>query len=95
MNPSVATANTVTAIWSRILDVEHGDWSPEMARGMLSITLSDADRERMNELAEKAAAQVLTPDEEIDIESYRQVSRLLELMKVKARIALKRADLDF
>jgi hypothetical protein len=94
MNPTVATANTVTAIWSRILDAKHGAWSPEIARGMLLITLSDADRERMSELATKACAQTLTPDEEIEIESYRQVSRLLELLKAKARLVLKQAGLD-
>ncbi len=94
MDATAATANTATIIWSRILDTEQGDWSPEMARGILSMKLLDADRERMSELAAKAGEQTLTSDEEIEIESYRQVSRLLELMKAKARVSLKRAGLD-
>ena len=94
MDPTVATANTVTAIWSRILDAEYADWSPDVARGMLSITLSNADRERMSELAAKACEQTLTLDEGIEIESYRQVTRVIELMQAKARVALKRAGVD-
>ena len=94
MDPTVATAHTTAAIWSRLLDAQRGDWSPETARGILALTLSDADRERMHELADKAQEQTLTPDEEIEIESYRHISRLLELLKAKARVALTHAGVD-
>jgi hypothetical protein len=93
MDPTGATANMATAIWSRMLDAGCDTWSPDTARGILSIKLSAADRERMSELAVKIREQALTPDEEIEIESYRQVTRLLELMKAKARVSLKRAGL--
>ena len=61
------------------------------ARGILSLTLSPADRERMNELAAKARDGSLGADEQLEIESYRQACRLLDLMKAKARVSLKNA----
>jgi hypothetical protein len=60
--------------------------APGAAHGILSLTLSSSDRDRMNELAAKARDGSLGADEQLEIESYRQACRLLDLMK-----ALKRA----
>jgi len=43
----------------------------------------------MNELAAKASDGALGADEQLEIESYRQACRLLDLMKAKARLSLK------
>ena len=58
--------------------------------GILSLTLSSADRDRMNELAAKSRDGSLTADEELEIESYRQACRLLDLLKARARVSLRR-----
>jgi len=44
----------------------------------------------MNELAAKSREGPLSADEQLEIESYRQACRLLDLMKVKARLSLKK-----
>ena len=63
--------------------------SPEVARFFLDLQLSDSDRQTLELLAEKSRHALLTPTEQADLEEYRRVGRLVELMKVKAQIALK------
>lgn len=79
------------SILSRAIAPDSGTWSPSVAQGILSLTLSSADRDRMNDLAAKAGDGALDADEQLEIESYRQACRLLDLMKAKARLSLKQA----
>lgn len=83
--------NDEASILGRAIDADSGSWSASVARGILSITLSASDRARMNELAAKARDGSLDVDEQLEIESYRQACRLLDLMKAKARLSLKNA----
>ena len=83
--------NDEASILSRAIDPDSGVWAPSVAQGILSLALSSADRERMNELAAKARDGSLGADEQLEIESYRQACRLLDLMKAKARLSLKKA----
>lgn len=87
---SVVMPNSEAAIWSRALHPEQGDLSPEAARSILRIQLSATDHSRVNELAAKATEGTLTEPEERELDSYRNVGRLLELMKSKARRSLAR-----
>ena len=80
-------------ILERAIDPEGGAWAPEIARAFLSIKLAREDVARMKELAAKGAAGTLDSDEELAIESYRSASRFLEILKMRARISLKRAGL--
>ena len=82
--------NSEAAIWSRALHPDQGDLSPEAARSILHIQLSATDHSRINELATKAAEGSLTEADERELESYRNVGRLLELLKSKARRSLAR-----
>jgi hypothetical protein len=75
-----------------VIDAAHG-WTPSIARGILALTLAPADRDRMGELAARSRDGSLGADEQLEIESYRQACRLLDLMKAKARVALT-ADVD-
>jgi hypothetical protein len=79
-------------ILERAIDASGGKWPPEIAKGFLSIKLSPADVVRMNELAARAQAGSLDSDEELEIESYRTAARVLEVLKLRARMALKAAD---
>lgn len=63
--------------------------SPEVARYFLDLQLSDTDRRDLDALAEKAQQGTLTPAEQADLDEYRRVGRLVELMKVKAQVALQ------
>ncbi|MDB5291970.1 MAG: hypothetical protein JWL69_3211 [Phycisphaerales bacterium] len=92
MSIGTATKNDEVTILSRAIDPANGSWPVEVAQGILSIALSQADRQRMDELAAKARSATLDADEELEIESYRQASRLLELMKAKARASVARIN---
>ena len=88
---NTAVANSETAILSRAIEPESSTLSPEAARSILQITLSEADCRRLDELAAKTREDSLTPDERVELDNYRSVGRLLELMQSKARLSLKKA----
>ena len=88
---ATALEKNETAILSRALAPENGNLSPEAARSILAIELSPADSSELRRLAELAKAGSLSAADEADLENYRHVGRLLELLKSKARISLKRA----
>lgn len=90
MPPTLTLLDEETAIFGRAIDPSNWSMSPAAAEAILDLRLPDPDRQRMNELAEKARQGELTVDEEIAIESYRQVGCLIELMKSKARLALRK-----
>ena len=61
----------------------------DVARFFLGLELTDADRSRLNDLAEKARHGTLTSAEQQDLDEYRRLGRLVELMKLKAKDALR------
>jgi len=73
------------AIWSRLLQPEAGNLSPEAARSILKLDLGDRDRVRMRELVVRGQSGDLTEAEETELETYCRVGRLLDLMRSKAR----------
>jgi hypothetical protein len=79
------------AILLRIFNTAFSDLAPEAARAILKIRLEEKDRERVNELVVKAQDGNLTSLEEFELESFRRVSRIVEMMWSKARISLKKA----
>lgn len=81
------------AILSRMLKPERDDLSPEAARSFLKLEFDPEDLSRMHELALRAQAGCLTAAEETELESYRRIGRLLEVMRSKARRSLARAGL--
>lgn len=64
----------------------------EVAKAILSLEFSPTHVARMNELALKSQAGKLLGAEGIEIESFRSVARLLEILKLRARAALDRGD---
>ncbi|HZL34721.1 MAG TPA: hypothetical protein VFC78_05375 [Tepidisphaeraceae bacterium] len=90
MSVGTATRTDDILILSRAIDPKNGNWPAETARGILSLALSKADRDRMNELAAKARGASLTASEEMEIETYRRVTDFLDIMKAKARASLSR-----
>jgi hypothetical protein len=83
---------TQTAILSRAFQVDNGNLSPDLANFILAVELSDEDQHRLRELADLARGGVLDEQQETELENYRHVGRLLELLKSKARISLKGMD---
>ena len=84
---------TDTAILARAIDPSQGNLTEAAARSILNIGLTPTDCSRRDELAEKARQGTLSPEELSELESYRHVGRILEMMKAKARVSLTKADL--
>jgi hypothetical protein len=76
-------------ILSRLLDAGKACLSPEAARSLLAIRFTEADRDRMRQLAAKARAGTLTPEERDEAESYERAGHVISLLQSKARKALK------
>jgi hypothetical protein len=73
---------------------EEANLSPEAAQGLLRLKLDEADRQRAHELAVKNQSGSLTSDEMEEIEAYRRIGRLVDLLHAKARRSLIRVGLD-
>jgi hypothetical protein len=88
---STATIPTNQAeIFARSL-TEREPIPSDVARFFLNLELAESDRLRLNELAEKARSGTLNSVETQDLEEYRRLGRLVELMKLKAQVALRTA----
>jgi hypothetical protein len=88
MSTASSSINQVEVL-ARSIDRAGAQMSPEVARYFLDLQLSDVDRGTLNALAEKSRQGSLTPAEQADLDEYRRVGRLVELMKVKAQVALQ------
>jgi hypothetical protein len=88
MSTASSTINQVEVL-ARSIDRDGARMSPEVARYFLDLQLSDSDRRTLDILAEKSRQGALTPAEQADLGEYRRVGRLVELMKVKAQVALQ------
>src|SRR5205823_10410765 len=82
------------AIVGRLMKPDHGDFSPESARDLLSLQFGDEDQARMRELSLKAQQGTLTASEQAEVENYRWVGYWLGILWSKARLSLKRAGMD-
>lgn len=80
-----------TAILERIVFPHGNELSEQIARYFLDLSFSSEDRERMQELADKAKAGTLTPAEEHSIENYERVGTFLSILKSQARRVLRSA----
>ena len=88
MSTLSSTINQVEVL-ARSIDRAGTQMAPEVARFFLDFELSDADRLALDTLAEKSRLATLTPAEQADLHEFRRVGRLVELMKVKAKVAMK------
>jgi hypothetical protein len=79
-----------TEIWGRALDQQPHSLSPEAAKYFIGLTLSPSDEERVNLLASKARADSLSAVEANELEEYRRSLRLMDSIKLRARLVLKR-----
>lgn len=74
-----------TAILARAIDTDQGN-----LRKQLGISLSPSDDKRRSELVDNAREGTLTSVEMVKLEQYRRAGRILEMMKAKARVSLKK-----
>lgn len=78
------------AILSRVIESDGAGLSPEAARSILALGFADADRQRMEVLAERARQGTLTEAEQIEIDNYERAGHVISLLKSKARLSLRK-----
>ena len=69
-----------------------GDMSAEVARSILSWKFSDRAISQMRSLLDRNNKGELTPSEHEELEQYRRIGMLIDLVQAKARISLKRSE---
>jgi hypothetical protein len=89
MKTKTAASNCGTAIWQRVIQFE-GELSPVAARALLKLKFSPHDHALMDELSAKARTGTLTPNEQIDIDTFERLGCLLDIVHSKARRTLKK-----
>jgi hypothetical protein len=77
------------AILDRVIRPDSGGWPRAAAKAILGVAFGSRDHQRMSRLLEKAKAGNLSAPEAKEAESYRNVGRMLKLMKSRARRSLK------
>lgn len=80
--------NSEAAILARVIQAEQADLSPGAAKALLKLAFTPRDRDRMHELAMKNQDGALTEAEQRELDSYRRVGRLLDLLAARARRSL-------
>jgi hypothetical protein len=86
-----AGANTEAEILSRIIASGKPELPVHTAEMILALEFPREDRERMDQLSEKAREGTLTREEQFEIDAYERVGSFLSLLRSKARISLERA----
>jgi hypothetical protein len=93
----MATSQAITddrtseiAIFARLIKVDEGDLSRELARYILTLGFDDVDQARMRELAERNQEGALAFDEQQELQNYVKAGHWLALLHSKARRSLKR-----
>lgn len=81
---------SAVTIFGRLLSNGGKRLSPALARHILSLGFSAADKARMHELATRNQQGVITPQEHDELMNYVQAGCLLGVLQSKARQSLKK-----
>jgi hypothetical protein len=79
---------TEAAILERILVPGEGELTPELARYILHLVVSQADRQRYEALQARERTRTLTSSEQSEFEAYRHVLLMIARIQEKARTIL-------
>lgn len=77
------------AILARVIDGSKQRLTPEAARALLGLGFSDADRQKMHDLAVKNQRGKLSRNEKRELDNYVRIGRLLDLLSATASRALR------
>jgi hypothetical protein len=91
-NAMIARTSEV-AIFSRLIHVENGDLSHELARYILTLGFEAHDQARMKNLAARNQEGALSSAEKEELQSYVKAGHLLALLHSKARKSLNEKEI--
>jgi len=83
------TLTNDTAILSRLIRAEDDSLSAAAAKALLRILFEPRDLDRIHDLVTRNQDDGLTPAEQVELENYRRVSFMLDLLHSKARRSMK------
>lgn len=75
-------------ILARVLGDPRGTLSPDLARHILTLGFSDADKARMHDLATRNQEGALSPEERDEMFAFGRAGDVLSILQSKARRAL-------
>jgi hypothetical protein len=78
-----------TSILERIIDPDHGDFTPEVARYFLSLDFSPEEHARCEVLSGKATDGTLSEDEAGELDELLVANALLAVLQSKATISVR------
>jgi hypothetical protein len=78
-------------IWDRTVESSWDDLGPAGADAILSPRFRQADLDRMNELGEIARQGSLSTEQQIELDPYARVGRMVAVLQSKARMSLRRS----
>lgn len=90
MANALTTHASDAAILARLIRPEDESLSDDAARSLLRIRFEQADLDRMHELALRHQSDQLSDAERAEMDSYRRVGLLIDLMHSRARRTLKK-----
>ena len=76
------------SILAHFFEGEDGKLSPELARQLLELHVSERDKARMHDLAVRNHDDGLTPEEKEEMFAYGKATTLLSILKSRARRTL-------
>lgn len=79
-------------ILAELIAADSKNFDEPVARAILRLRFSDAQNERMRQLADKYNRGELTEEERQEMESFRRVGNFLAMIQSKARRSLQSAD---
>ena len=85
-----ALANSQSSILERVVQSGHSSMTPAVAESFMQMKFSPRDVRRMGQLLALAQSDALTPDQAGELEDYRNVGRMLDLVQSQARRVIKR-----
>ena len=75
-------------ILSRVIAPEDSSLDRKAAEAFLAMGFKAADKQRIDELAEKARLGTLSADEQAEADSYERIGHFISLLKSKARLSV-------
>ena len=81
--------DTIVSILHRLLHLDQGTLSPAAAQSILQIRFSEADQNRVRELAARSNSGTLTAQEAAEYDNYLAADDVLSMWQSKARLCLK------
>lgn len=89
MKSATLPPETEADVWLHILHPDRR-LTPKVARVLLGLSFPESEKARMRELAAKARAGTLTPDEDRQMDDYERAGSILSILKSRTRQVLRR-----